>query len=99
MTGNPLTSVRADEISGKSLGMAVDVFDPLSPIGRPCKENEPGELVCKEPFPSQPLTFWGPNGKEKFKEAYFSVFPGIWVQGDLIRVNPMTGGIQMLGRS
>ena len=80
--------------------MAVDVFDPMSPQGRSIAHtNEPGELVCTQPFPSQPLTFWGPDGSEKYKNAYFTTFPGIWTQGDLIRINPETSGIQMLGRS
>ncbi|RSL58710.1 hypothetical protein CEP54_007600 [Fusarium duplospermum] len=100
VTGNPLTPVHADEISAKSLGMAVDVFDPLSSQAVSIREsNEPGELVCTQPFPSQPLTFWGPDGSQKYKDAYFSTFPGVWTQGDLIRINPKTGGIQMLGRS
>ncbi|KAM5383741.1 hypothetical protein ACJZ2D_001730 [Fusarium nematophilum] len=100
VTGNPLTPVHADEISGKSLGMAVDVFDPLSSQATSIRDSdEPGELVCTQPFPSQPLTFWGPEGSEKYKDAYFSTFAGVWTQGDLIRINPNTGGIQMLGRS
>ncbi|KAH6697412.1 acetoacetyl-synthase [Plectosphaerella plurivora] len=100
VTANPLTAVHADEIPGKSLGMAVDVYDSLSALGVSIEDsNDPGELVCTQPFPSQPLTFWGPKGSEKYEEAYFSTFPGIWTQGDLIRVNPETRGIQMLGRS
>lgn len=81
--------------------MAVDVFDPLSEKGRSLEgTNEPGELVCTAPFPSQPLSFWGPKGDEKYRDAYFSTFgPRVWVQGDLIRINPNTKGIQMLGRS
>lgn len=80
--------------------MGVDVFDPLSPDATSIRDTGlPGELVCTQPFPSQPLTFWGPDGSEKYKDAYFSTFPGVWTQGDLIRINPTTGGIQMLGRS
>lgn len=93
--------VHADEIQNKSLGMAVDVFDPMSEEGKSLQgTNEPGELVCKAPFPSQPLTFWGSEGHQKYRDAYFSTFgPNVWVQGDLIRINPQTKGIQMLGRS
>lgn len=81
--------------------MAVNVFDPLQEEGCSIElSNEPGELVCEQPFPSQPLTFWGSSGHQKYREAYFSMFgDGVWVQGDLIRRNPKTGGIQMLGRS
>ena len=80
--------------------MAVDVFDPISSQAISIRDSdEPGELVCTQPFPSQPLTFWGPNGSDKYKDAYFATFPGAWTQGDLIRINPKSGGIQMLGRS
>lgn len=100
VTANPLTPVHADEIPGKALGMAVDVFDPMSSPGISIADtNEPGELVCTQPFPSQPLTFWGPGGAEKYKDAYFATIPGVWTQGDLIRINTDTRGIQMLGRS
>ncbi|RSL87766.1 hypothetical protein CEP52_015422 [Fusarium oligoseptatum] len=100
VTANPLTPVHANEISGKSLGMAVDVFDPLSSKPVSIRDTgKPGELVCTQPFPSQPLTFWGPKGSDKYRDAYFSTIPGVWTQGDLIRINPTTGGIRMLGRS
>lgn len=100
VTGNPLTPVHADEISGKSLGMAVDAFDSLDAQGRSIANlGEPGELVCTQPFPSQPLTFWGPKGAENYKKAYFSMFTGVWIQGDLIQINPKTNGVRMLGRS
>ena len=75
--------------------MAVDVFDLE---GRPIRDGEPGELVCKAPFPSQPITFWGENGTETYRKSYFELFGDkVWVQGDLIRVGN-SGGIEMLGR-
>ncbi|KAF4950238.1 hypothetical protein FGADI_8326 [Fusarium gaditjirri] len=78
VTGNPLTCVRADEVSGKSLGMAVDVFSSISDADRRITSGEPGEQVCTQPFPSQPLTFWGKDGLSKYKAAYFSMFPDAW---------------------
>lgn len=101
VTGNCLTPVHANEISDKSLGMAVDVYDSDLDNGRSLEgSHEPGELVCTAPFPSQPLTFWGSGGEAKYENAYFSRFGrSTWVQGDLIRINPATRGIQMLGRS
>jgi acetoacetyl-CoA synthetase len=92
----------ADEIQVKSLGMAVEVFDSELENGRPKSAlfDIPGELVCTQPFPSQPLTFWGKGGMEKYFNSYFSMFgPSTWVQGDLIRISSSTKGIQMLGRS
>jgi acetoacetyl-CoA synthetase len=44
----------------------------------------PGELICRNPFPSRPLGFHGdPNG-ERFHETYFSQNEGVWSHGDLI---------------
>ncbi|OCL02148.1 acetoacetyl-synthase [Glonium stellatum] len=98
--GSPLLPLYSDEIQCKVLGMAVDVFDPNNSEGKSIQmSNEPGELVVKQPFPSQPLTFWGPDGDAKYEEAYSSTFgPKVWVQGDLIRISTTTGRIQMLDR-
>ncbi|KAF2491726.1 acetoacetyl-synthase [Lophium mytilinum] len=99
--GSPLLPLYADEIQAKVLGMAVDVFDPSHPEGVSIHaSNEPGELIVRQPFPSQPVTFWGLGGDAKYREAYYDLFgPKVWVQGDLIRISTTTGGIQMLGRS
>ncbi|KAF5355503.1 hypothetical protein D9758_006409 [Tetrapyrgos nigripes] len=90
--------VYVGEIQHKSLGMAVEVFDPT---GKNIEHTgEPGELVCTRPHPSLPVRFWGdtPDGK-KLRETYFSFYPGIWRQGDFMVVNPSTKGIMILGRS
>ncbi|CZR52475.1 related to Acetoacetyl-CoA synthetase [Phialocephala subalpina] len=95
--GNPFLPLHADEIQCKALGMAIDVFNSDGEIIR---SGEPGELVCKQPFPSQPITFWGEGGEEAYKNSYFSMFGAtVWVQGDLIRIGQRTRGVQMLGRS
>lgn len=68
----PLLPVRAGEIQCAGLGMAVDVVDSASadddprPVDPP---DAPGELVCVRPFPSQPLTFFGEGGDEKYRAA------------------------------
>jgi acetoacetyl-CoA synthetase len=81
--------------------MAVEIFDSASPMPTPIHDSEsPGELVCTQPFPSQPLAFFGNDGLEKYKASYFSRFgSGTWCQGDFIQVQKSTGGIRMLGRS
>ncbi|KAF8520415.1 acetoacetate-CoA ligase [Hysterangium stoloniferum] len=85
------------EIQGKCLGMKVEVFDPE---GRNIEDTGmPGELVCTRAHPSLPLYFWGDEDGKKYKSAYFSTYPGIWTQGDFMVVNPITKGIQILGRS
>ena len=40
-------------------------------------KNKKGELVCKKPFPSMPVKFWGDTGGEKYHKAYFTKFKNI----------------------
>lgn len=68
----PLLPVRAGEIQCAGLGMAIDVVDSASPEDDPrpvVPPDAPGELVCVRPFPSQPLTFFGEGGDEKYRAA------------------------------
>lgn len=58
-----------------------------------------GELVCTKPFPSMPVCFWNDPNHVKYRNAYFSKFEGVWVQGDFCIIKPSTKGIVMLGRS
>src|SRR5204863_26378 len=53
---NPLTPVRAGEITGPLPGCSVEAFDAA---GRPCPPGELGELVITAPMPSMPVGFWG----------------------------------------
>lgn len=98
----PLLPVYAGEIQCAGLGMAIAVGDSIT--GEPTP-GEDGELICTEPFPCQPLTFWGPGGDEKYKASYFERFEPrptkgpIWHHGDFVRIDPRTGGLTMLGRS
>ncbi|EHL00611.1 putative Acetoacetyl-CoA synthetase [Glarea lozoyensis 74030] len=92
----PLTPVFSGEIQQKGLGMAILAY---TPDGQTITDGTPGDLVCTKPFPSQPVTFYGPSGAQKYKESYFETFEGAWHHGDFIRFNPVTGGMVMLGRS
>jgi len=94
MLGNPTLPVYEEEIQCRGLGMDVDVFDDNgnSLVG------EQGELVCKQSFPSMPVYFWNDPGKEKFRAAYFDVFPNIWRHGDFSLITE-NGGVIMYGRS
>ena len=75
--------------------MAVEAWDTE---GR-CVKDEPGDLVCIRPFPSQPVMFWGARGQETYENSYFRRFTNIWHHGDFIQINADTGGLKMLGRS
>ena len=94
--GNPISPVYRGEIQGCGLGFAMDVYDdagqPLPPGGGS------GELVCTEPFPSQPVSFWNDKDGARYHAAYFDRFPNIWVHGDWI-VRTVHGGFIILGRS
>lgn len=99
--GTPLLPVYAGEIQAKCLGMAIDIFS--ASLDQPFsieKTGDAGELVCTQPFPSQPLSFYGKDGYEKYRSTYFSRFgSGVWYQGDFVQLQLDTKGLIMLGRS
>ena len=86
--------VRAGEIQGPVLGMAVDVF---SPGGSPMDEGK-GELVCARPFPSLPLGFLNDDDGSRYLGTYFGRFPGVWHHGDYAE-KTAGGGYVIHGRS
>jgi acetoacetyl-CoA synthetase len=92
--GNPLGPVRRGEIQAKALGLDIDIFDEE---GRPLPSGK-GELVCRNPFPSMPLMFWNDPEGEKYRNAYFARFPGVWNHGDFAEYT-RHGGIIIHGRS
>ena len=90
----PLLPVHAGEIQCRCLGMAVQAFDPQ---GNPVT-GQRGELVITEPAPSMPLFFWGDEDGSRYRDAYFSDFPGVWRHGDWIRITER-GSCIITGRS
>jgi acetoacetyl-CoA synthetase len=92
--GDPLQPVRAGEIQGPGLGMAVDVF---SPEGQTMQQGK-GELVCTRPFPCMPLGFWHDEEGRKYRGAYFDRFENVWHHGDFAEWTPH-GGMIIHGRS
>ena len=92
--GSPLHPVRRGELTCKALGMAVDVFDDN---GHAVTGIE-GDLVCTRPFPSMPLTFWGEDGDKRYRDTYFSGYPGVWTHGDLA-TKTIDGGLVIHGRN
>jgi acetoacetyl-CoA synthetase len=61
-------------------------------------DDEMGELVCRKPFPSMPLGFWGDENNKRYMAAYFERFPGIWCHGDWVAMT-RNGGMIIQGRS
>jgi acetoacetyl-CoA synthetase len=90
----PLLPVRAGELQARSLGAAVEAWDEQ---GRPVID-EVGELVITKPMPSMPLFFWNDPDGERYRDSYFSMYPGIWRHGDWIKITPR-GSAVIYGRS
>jgi acetoacetyl-CoA synthetase len=60
--------------------------------------GEVGELVVTQPVPSMPLCFWGDEDGSRYRDAYFSTYPGVWRHGDWITVTDR-GSVIIHGRS
>jgi acetoacetyl-CoA synthetase len=90
----PLLPVRRGEIQCRFLGVdAVAYGDDGQPVS-----GDRGELVCQQPLPSMPVSFWDDPGNERYKDAYFNTFPGVWAHGDFIEFTEH-GGAVIYGRS
>ncbi|MBO6519009.1 MAG: acetoacetate--CoA ligase [Rhodospirillales bacterium] len=92
--GDPTGPVWRGEIQMRFLGMAVDVFDDEGNS----IQGEKGELVCTKPFPTVPLGFLNDPSDQRFRSAYFEMFPNIWTHGDYIMLTEHDG-IVIYGRS
>jgi acetoacetyl-CoA synthetase len=46
-----------------------------------------------------PICFWNDHDMTKYRETYFSVYPGVWRHGDFVEISSRTGGITFFGRS
>jgi acetoacetyl-CoA synthetase len=93
--GSIISPVYAGELQGPTLAMKVKAYDEK---GNPVYDQQ-GELVCEAPAPSMPLYFWNDPTGEKYRSAYFEVYPGVWRHGDYIVFHKDTGGITFYGRS
>jgi acetyl-CoA synthetase len=50
--------------------------------GSECQLEEGGSLVIAKPWPGMLRGFWNDPGRKRFKETYFTVFPGYYFTGD-----------------
>jgi acetoacetyl-CoA synthetase len=92
--GSLVLPVYRGELQCRSLGMAVEVFDPQGNA----LIDEKGELVCTRPFPSMPLGFWNDRGDERYHAAYFARYPNVWCHGDWCELTER-GTMLIYGRS
>jgi acetoacetyl-CoA synthetase len=94
VTGNPLLPVYEGELQCFALGAKVQAWDEA---GRPFVDQV-GELVLTEPMPSMPVRLWNDPTGERYRDAYFSVYPGVWRHGDWIEITSRDSAI-IHGRS
>lgn len=80
--GCPMLPVYSGEIQCRCLGAKVEAFDSG---GMPLV-GQTGELVITEPMPSMPVFLWGDKDGSRYRESYFSTYPGVWRHGDWIEI-------------
>lgn len=88
----PVEEIRSCSLGGPALGMDVEVVDDA---GQPVRGSV-GELVCRQPWPSMTRGVW--KDEERYLQAYWSTFPGVWRHGDYALVGGK-GSWFILGRS
>ena len=83
LSPTPAIPIKECSLGGPALGMAMDVVDGegASLIGT----GQVGELVCRRPFPGMTRGFW--RDPERYLDAYWRRFPGVWVHGDWASVD------------
>jgi acetoacetyl-CoA synthetase len=94
MLGNPNLPVYKGELQCRGLGMKVETFNASGES----VIDEVGELVCTAPFPSRPVYFWNDEDGQKYKNAYFDYYEGVWRHGDYVKITSQ-GGCTVYGRS
>jgi acetoacetyl-CoA synthetase len=92
--GDPTGPVWRGEIQTAALAMDVAIYDD---DGNPVV-GQAGELVCRNPFPSMPVCFWGDPEGTRYHGAYFARFDGVWCHGDWAEQTER-GGFLIHGRS
>jgi acetyl-CoA synthetase len=76
LVGSPVVPIPQGRFSGPTPGLSVDVFDDA---GVPVVDGV-GELVITKPWPSMTRGFW--HEPQRYIDAYWSRWPGVWVHGD-----------------
>lgn len=87
-----ITPIKPCSFSGPVPGIAADVVDESGASVR----GQVGELVIRTPWPGMTRGFW--QDPERYEEAYWTRFPGVWTHGDWAAVDA-DGFWYILGRS
>jgi acetyl-CoA synthetase len=91
--GIELTPLKPGSATLPMPGVNVDIFDEK---GQPVPAGNKGVLVIKSPWPGMLNTLW--KDPDRFKQAYFGRFPGIYLSGDYAIRDP-DGYYWLLGRA
>jgi acetyl-CoA synthetase len=92
LMGNPILPLKPAAFSAACPGMAADVVDEA---GNPVR-GRVGELVIRAPWIGMTRGFW--RDRQRYLDAYWSRFPGVWVHGDWAAIDA-DGQWTILGRS
>ena len=77
LSPHPVEPTKIASLGGPALGMDVDIVDAN---GEPVPAGAVGELICRQPWPSMTRGIWG--DPERYLDAYWRRFPGVWTHGD-----------------
>ena len=94
----PLVPVVAGELSCLALGAAIEAWAEEAGGGHRSVSGTAGELVLTKPMPSMPVFFWNDPDGERYRDAYFDKYPGVWCHGDWITITDR-GSVVVHGRS
>jgi acetyl-CoA synthetase len=82
LSPHPISPLKPCTLRGPALGMDVAVYRA---DGTPAGPGEVGELVCRKPWPSMTRGLRG--DPERYLDAYWRRFPGVWCHGDWASVD------------
>ncbi len=77
--GHPLSVLRPCAFSGPMPGMDAVILDEA---GQQVKCGKVGELVLRQPWIGMTRGFWKDEGDQRYLDAYWRHFAGLWCHGD-----------------
>jgi acetyl-CoA synthetase len=82
LSPHPISPLKPCSLRGPALGMDVAVYRA---DGTEASPGEVGELVCRQPWPAMTRGLRG--DPERYLDAYWRRFPGVWCHGDWASVD------------
>jgi acetyl-CoA synthetase len=94
ITPLPITPLKPGSATFPFFGVVPKI---LRENGSECEVDEGGSLIIARPWPGMLRGFWNDANNQRFKETYFTMFPGNYFTGDGSRKDP-DGYYWLLGR-